>query len=440
MIIAMWAFKNRRMEPDATLQPGADILVSVIPFDKADEKVQTTQRSDEIGEYDLGLYWALNVTPVTLDDALRKPLKNDASLASKVDLLTSPGIQVNSKATAHAREKVARKLSIEKDLRSIESALMAHGGNWKAWDDSLAPLREDIERKGFKNGGFLEEGNYYYYTSLNEMKWGTEKSLETRWKQVFRALVRLNTELRERGIDLILVPFPYREEINAGVFSDLAPQDMITMPYKLMFFHALLKADVEVINLGPLFREKGRSFPFLYYNCRDAHPADGAIQLAAEATARRLDRYQFTSDAHARREKYTSKIVHFSVTPPRTSFPKDAVFPATVVLDENGAPLQTSDPQSLLLVMGDSFIGVPEYFGVPSANFVAHLAKETGVISARLVVQSATPQIMQHLARKGHAFLNERRVCVFAFNINYLFHIYRFDETPDIEWTIIDLP
>lgn len=440
MIIAMWAFKNRRMEPLATLQPGTDILVSVIPFDKADEKVRTTQRSDEIQEYDLGMYWALNVTPVTFDDALPKPLKSKAFSASKVGLLTSPGIQTNSKPTAHVRENVARKVAIEKELRSIEAALIAHGGNWKDWDDSLVPLREDIERKAFENGGFLKEENYYYYTSLNTMKWGTEKSVKTRWNQAFRALVRLNNELRERGIDLILVPFPFREEIHADVFSDLAPPDMITMPYKLMFFHALLKADVEVINLGPLFREKGRSFPLLYYNCRDAHPADGAIQLAAEATAQRLGRYQFASDAHAMDGTFTSKIVHFRVTPPRKSFPKDAEFPATVVLDANGTPLRPSDPRSPLLVMGDSFIGVPEYFGVPSASFVAHLAKETGVIPVRLVVQSGTPQIMQHLARKGHAFLDERRVCVFAFNANYLFHIYRFDETPDIIWTIMDLP
>lgn len=435
MIVAMWAFRNRRLEPPASLEPGTDVLMTLQPFEAASEEIRTTQRADDNTEYDLAMYWALDVTPVSFDASLLSHHEEKQAKADSAGLAPEAGTAPESESTTPEREQSARAAAIKKDLESIAGALEANGGDWKSWHERLAPMRKDLARRGRENGGFLQKGKYYY-GYLGALAKGADR-IEKWPNHALQTLVRLNTELRERGIDLVVVPIPRKEEINAEIFSDLVPPDGITMPYKLMFFDALLKADVEVVNLSPLFRREGRSYPFLFYDCNDAHPADGAIELAARATARRLARYDFSSGAQSMRQAFTSRTIQFKMPSTRKIFPANSVYPATLVLGPGGAPVASSDFRSSVLVIGDSFIGVPTAYGVRSADFLAHLAKETGFVPTRFEVGGGAPQIMHHLARKGRTFLQGRRVCVLVFSIGYLF-LNEVDTKST--WAEIDLP
>ena len=92
------------------------------------------------------------------------------------------------------------------------------------------------------------------------------------------------------------------------------------------------------------------------------------------------------------------------------SFEPTAVECERVILSTSGEPY-ADDPDSPVLVLGDSFLRIYEQDEPGSAGFVAHLARELGRPIASIVNDGgASTRVRRQLARKPEWLKNKRLV------------------------------
>jgi hypothetical protein len=124
--------------------------------------------------------------------------------------------------------------------------------------------------------------------------WAEPAATGTRRDSVARAIVQYRDQLRERGMELLVVPVPSK----ASVYPDeltLRAEGMETefrSPTEELLTE-LRRRDVQTVDLFALFRDarrkgRGSSTTEAYYLATDTHWTPAGARLAAEAVARKL--------------------------------------------------------------------------------------------------------------------------------------------------------
>ncbi len=117
----------------------------------------------------------------------------------------------------------------------------------------------------------------FYREAMSHMKWGEDKR---RVDLFVDSLVTVNKICRERGLDLVIVLIPDREQI----YRDYLPWHETPPESCLVEAERELNArGVDVLNLLPIFREKAQDGILLYWP-DDTHWNNEGIQLAAALT------------------------------------------------------------------------------------------------------------------------------------------------------------
>lgn len=230
-------------------------------------------------------------------------------------LVTSLSLSV---AGAQRAPSADRRESIRRDIERIEEECRLYGGgDWTNWFAKLATFRAELSgkiqaAKPFNpqaEGVFvardavieavgdppLFEGSpagfvRYLYSPTDLEEWvKTRPSLP--------AITAVSKWLKKRGIDLIFIPVPKMTEVYANRVVSSVPEDQIVAPQMRRMILELLKADVEVVDLLPLFlASKSQSKEPLYYPA-DTHWSGTGRMIAAREIARRLARYDFVRKA-----------------------------------------------------------------------------------------------------------------------------------------------
>lgn len=119
-----------------------------------------------------------------------------------------------------------------------------------------------------------------YRHNLVSAGWGSETR---RLPQVVMAMKHLDDTCARRGIDLLLVLIPDKEQVYRELIpAHWNPPDKPLPPSCLMELEAQLNAaNVPVVNLLPIFRERALAGELLYWP-DDTHWNPAGIQLAAE--------------------------------------------------------------------------------------------------------------------------------------------------------------
>lgn len=240
----------------------------------------------------------------------------------------------------------------------------------------------------------------------------------------FLSIVDVDAQLKARGIDLIVVPVPSREEIYADrIVPDFGEPGMIS-PYRVGFIRALLEADVEAVDLGPVFAEARDEVSIPLYRYADPHWSSRGMGVAAREIGARLARYSETFSGAVVDRSYhlieaeipnRSAIVRQMTDAFRERF-RGVPWRVVRVVDEDGGAY-ADDDASPVLVMGDSYTAVLRDV---NGHFNARLAKEIGMPLALLTQSGGGPTAPAALARKGSAFIEKRRVIVWVFSARYL--------------------
>lgn len=432
-------FLDRKLQPEARLKLGDIVRVRLTPFERTPRAIQELQRSDAVDDFALTTW--LCTASVKLTGSAESFGRSGAHefLADESDRSTPTPAQIAYPRSERA--SALRNHAIETDRRRIEADLARNGGTWKDWEDRLRAFHRDLQRQlATSPTGRLNSGRFHFRSMTEHSYRELCDDMDAGKPGPLPMLSNLNRQLRLRGIDLIVVPIPHKEEVHADEFSSLAPADGIFLANRLRFLRQLLDADIEVVDLVPALREARREFDWLFYDADDFHPADGAIQVAAREVARRLERYDFRSAAGYVPLQSRLTAAEFTITDAAGGMKIGARYPATVVEMLGGGRVlrENKERNSPLVLMGDSVTIVPPQFG-DKATIRAHLAHLTGIVPDHLTSMGGSAQAMRHLAREGGHFLSDRAALVFVFAPTRLFG-YLSKTGEGAGWDLVNLP
>jgi hypothetical protein len=287
------------------------------------------------------------------------------------------------------RAEEARKKTIEDDRAAILAECQrAAGGDWAHWQAATngyrAALKAEIDLlKSHGKSEFNSEADlnalagrqdfplFEISPRVNLNYLYDSGSLDSFRKT--RSVVAAREWLRQRGIDLIVVPVPLMTEVYVEHFLDPCPPDGVIAPHVRQALLELLEADVEVVDLQRLFRGlRDDGDPEYLYNTCDTHWAPRGMRAAAKEIADRIARYRFGSRARlappifrtapgvyqfngyiARIDSLEGWSALTPVQQERARRAQATYWPRVLTLD--GEPL-SEDPKSPVLVIGHSYV------------------------------------------------------------------------------------
>jgi alginate O-acetyltransferase complex protein AlgJ len=236
------------------------------------------------------------------------------------------------------------------------------------------------------------------------------------------AIVDFQKQLKAQGIDLLVVPVPpkaaiYPEKILPGF--DAKTQDAAPLLHR--FYDELRAAGIDVLDLTPIFiqnRDDKRGGVF----CKtDSHWSGLGCVLAAKAIAENI---RVKLAAPSSRRDYVIEWKAAEVTGDLvTLLPSDAVKPGPEKIEvrkvsEKGTAIEP-DPNSSVLVLGDSHTLVFHDFLAERAGLVDQLAQELGFAPALIGTRGsgATPvriSLYRH-SLKDPEYLAKRKIVIWCF-------------------------
>lgn len=236
------------------------------------------------------------------------------------------------------------------------------------------------------------------------------------------AIVDFCNQLKQRGIGLLLVPVPPKAAIYADkVLPDFDLHDENAAPYLTRFYDELRGNGVEVLDLAPVFwqqRESDRGHVF----CKtDTHWSGNGCVLAARAMAEKVKltpsaRHDYA--ANWKQIEFTGDLVTLLPHGVAKSGPEKA-FVRVVTDKASGAPVKP-DPDSALLLMGDSHTLVYHDFLAQGAGLVDQLANELGfapdLIGTRGSGATAVRIDLYRRTRKDPGYLAKKKMIIWCFS------------------------
>jgi hypothetical protein len=340
--------------------------------------------------------------------------------------------------------------------RAVRAELAAHGGSWAAWSKEVAPLHAALKQRlaaipaGAKalpgTDGFL-----FYGRSLSYVL-GGDLAKQHGNKNPIPAIVRFRDLLAKHGVDLLFVPVPTKEEIfpeRAGTApgGDAAPlarfAGQVVNPFERKLLADLAAAGVETVDLLPAFlADRAQDAPAKttgktagkdakqepLYQAQDTHWTTRGLELAARLVAERVRRYPWYRPLAAQRRAYRMKDASFSrhgdlcsrlpETEQARYTPESLV--GHQVVSADGA-LYEDDPESPIVLLGDSFTGVYQLMDCEHAGVSAHLASELGVPIDLVMSYGGGPNVRSKLLRRGEDALGAKKVVIWMMTARDLY-------------------
>jgi alginate O-acetyltransferase complex protein AlgJ len=155
------------------------------------------------------------------------------------------------------------------------------------------------------------------------------------------------------------------------------------------------------------------------FQAQDTHWTARGLELAARLVGERVKRYPWYAGIAAHRRAYGTKDESFSRhgdLHSRLPEPERAKYqPETLVGHQVLAPdgaLYEDDPDSPIVVLGDSFTGVYQLMDCEHAGISAHLAKEIGYPVDLLMSYGGGPNVREKLVKRGLDKLGDKKLVI----------------------------
>lgn len=234
------------------------------------------------------------------------------------------------------------------------------------------------------------------------------------------AIEDFHKQLSAFGIQLLLMPVPakariYSEELNPQDKSSLAPDPFDS------FFQELDSKHISYLDLRPVLSPSANPSQATY--CKtDSHWSGTGCVLAAQAVAKQLNHSQGTLFKKNSSQPFVEKWDQIeasgdlSVLAPDLKAPKETV--AIRRIWQGNAAVQP-DPQSPLLLIGDSHTLVYRDFMAEQSGLLDQLAKETSVVPDLIGTRgSGANAVRVSLLRrsiKDPKYLTSKKIVIWCF-------------------------
>jgi hypothetical protein len=270
-----------------------------------------------------------------------------------------------------------------------------------------------------RNGWLFYGPGVQYLTERPEARKNTATA-----KDAIAAIVSFRDQLASQGIELLVVPAPNKESIYPEMLTCRArlPHGVMAEDTRTVL-NGLKAAGVEVVDLFDLFANSkdGPAGSAPLYLAQDSHWSPAGMHLAAQAVARRIfeqgrlqpgsREYEGVSVSLAR----LGDIVRMLQVPAlERQIVPESISCEQIVRRDNRQKYE-DDPDSEVLVLGDSFLRIYETDEPGSAGFIAHLAKELKRPLTSIVNDGgASTLVRQELSRRP-ALLKNKKLVIWEF-------------------------
>ncbi|MDQ6912923.1 MAG: hypothetical protein M3128_08620 [Verrucomicrobiota bacterium] len=296
------------------------------------------------------------------------------------------------------------------ELAAKVSALEKRNVNAMAGADGWLFLTSELR--------FLAQGSF----------WGNAAAKTARHKSAHSdpipAIVDFNRQLKERGIELLLVPVPPKAAIHPdklGLANVSGPA--ASAPYLEEFYKELRAQEIDVLDLSTTFAQPPESARGAIYCKTDSHWSGTGCVLAAAAIAERV---RAKIPAPASHKEYASQWKDETIEGDlRNLLPHDVSKPAPenislrVISEKGSGAAVQPDANSPLLVMGDSHTLVFHEFLAERAGLIDQLANELGyapdLIGTRGSGATAVRVTLYRRGKSDPAYLATKKMVIWCF-------------------------
>jgi alginate O-acetyltransferase complex protein AlgJ len=325
-------------------------------------------------------------------------------------------------------------------VRHVREELAAAGGSWEAWANAIAPFDQMVRRVLRATPATVKAiagiDGYLFFRNSLEYVVGGDLEKQRKGRNPLPIIVQFKKELEARGVDFLFVPVPTKAEILPDEIdgSGKAFVGKVVDPYERKLLLALGEAGVETIDLLPAFLEArrhgdDRGEPLFQH--QDTHWTDRGLRLAAQLIGARVKQYPWYAGLATRggklHETETTFSRHGDLHSRLPDAEKHKYTPETLVAHQvvrADGSLYDDDPDSPVVVLGDSFTGVYELMDAEHAGVSAHLALDVGVPVDLVMSYGGGPNVRQKLMRRGADALGSKKLVVWIMTARDLYNYW----------------
>jgi hypothetical protein len=326
------------------------------------------------------------------------------------------------------------------NAKAIETELAAHGRSWTAWSAELTALHASLKKRlgNLPSGARAIKGSdgYLFFRQSLAYVLGGDLGQQPGDRNPIPVIVEFQKLLAKRGVDFLFVPVPTKVEIFPEKTGQGPAQaklarfaGKIVNPYQRKFVQDLSDRGVEVLDLLPTFlaeRNARASEPL--YQVQDTHWTSRGLELAARLVAERIKNYGWYKGLAPDRRAYTTKDESFTRHGDLVSRLPEAeragISPETLVGHQIISPdgsLYDDDPDSPIVLLGDSFTGVYQLMDCEHAGVSAHLAKELGYPVDLVMSYGGGPNVREKLLKRGLDKLKGKKLVIWMMTARDLY-------------------
>ena len=316
-------------------------------------------------------------------------------------------------------------------LTTVRAELAAHGGSWTAWKGEVAALHASLKKRmdAMPAGAKAMKGSdgFLFFRQSLAYVLGGDLGKQRGDRNPIPVIVEFKNVLAKHGVDFLFVPVPTKVEVFPDKTGSLASDaglgrfvGKVVNPFERKFLLELSEKGVETLDLLPAFlaQRKVDAHETLY-QAQDTHWTTRGLELAAKLVADRIEHYAWFAGIAKHRMVYTTKDESFARHGDLVSRLPEAertgVSPETLVGHQVVSPdgtLYDDDPDSPIVVLGDSFTGVYQLMDCEHAGVSAHIAKDIGYPVDLVMSYGGGPNVREKLLRRGGDKLGTKKLVI----------------------------
>jgi hypothetical protein len=325
---------------------------------------------------------------------------------------------------------------------AIKKELATTGkGSWAKWTAQLAPahavIKRELKAMPPKTKALAGEDGFLFYRNSLEYVVGGDLEKQRKGKNPLPVILEFKQELDRLGVDFLFVPVPTKLEIYPEKLDpDLQRLDgQVVNPAFRKFLLSLAQQGVEVLDLLPALLEakaaKASGPEQLLFQHQDTHWTDRGLRLTAELLSARIKRYPWYAELSRQGQKFGIRETTFSRFGDLQSRLPDAeqkkyspeTLPAHQVLGAGNKPYE-DDPDSPIVLLGDSFTGVYQLTDAEHAGVSAHVARGISYPLELVMSYGGGPNVRQKLLRGGADLLATKKLVIWLMTARDLYNYW----------------
>lgn len=305
------------------------------------------------------------------------------------------------------------------------------GGAWDGWFGKLEPFQSAVKKKlkasPARIKAFAGSDGFLFYRSSMEFVVGGDLENQAPGKNPLPIIVAWKEQLEKLGVDFLFVPVPAKLEIFPDTFDPPFRElrGAIVNPAVRKFVASLAERGVEVLDLHAPFLaarvDPSDASGEPLYQRQDTHWTARGLELAAQLLAARIEKYPWYAELARKKQSFTMKATTFTRFGDLHSRLPEALkkryqpetLEAHQVVRSDGTAYD-DDPDSPIVVLGDSFTGVYELTDAEHAGLSAHIARNISYPVDLVMSYGGGPNVRTKLLRRGEAELAKKKLVIWV--------------------------